>query len=310
MSYAPIVLFVYNRPDHTRKTVEALLKNAEAKESDFFIFADGPKKAGDEKVTAVRDYIKTVSGFKNVTLRLSDVNRGLATSVIAGVTEIVEKYGRIIVLEDDLITAPYFLKYMNDALDRYENEKKVFSITGYSYFPKGSKKLPETYFLQNMSSWTWATWADRWALFDPECKGWKEKLSDRKVVEQFDHGKCFNLTKMMWAQMEYKTINSWAVRWCYCAFLNAGLGLFPNTSLVQNTGADGTGTHSGNDSKLSKNRINNAPITYFPDKIEEPLIVSKEINRLYRAKHCQHYVKRGLHYITHIWDIPKKIIKR
>lgn len=154
---APIALFVYNRPMHTRQTVEALLANELAAESDLIIFADGAKSGKDaDAVQEVREYIHSISGFKSIKINEQDTNQGLANSVIAGVTEVVNESGRIIVLEDDMVTSPYFLNYMNDSLEMYKDEDKVISIHGYMYPVK--EKLPETFFLQGADCWGWATW--------------------------------------------------------------------------------------------------------------------------------------------------------
>ena len=147
MVLAPIVLFVYNRPWHTQQTVEALQKNELAAESDLYIFADGPKTANDEKVNEVRKYIKTITGFKSVTIFEKEKNCGLANSVIAGVTEIINKFGEVIVVEDDIVTSKYFLKFINEALDFFANDPKIFSISGYTYsdkimkIPKATNKI-------------------------------------------------------------------------------------------------------------------------------------------------------------------------
>ena len=311
MKYAPIVLFVYNRPIHTQATVEALKANPEAAESELFVFADGPKAENDEKVIAVRNYLSSIEGFKNIHLTLRDRNLGLADSIIAGVTEVINKYGRVIVMEDDLVTAPFFLKYMNDALEKYDGCEKVFAITGYSYFPNGNPKLTETYFLQNMSSWTWATWSDKWDKFDPDAKGWERMLTDRKYAKKFDHNGCFSLPRMMKATMIDHTINSWAVRWCYSAFVNDGLSLFPNRSLVANLGFDGTGTNcEATDSRDSLGiTLADGPVTFFPDDIYETSTTYSEINSLYRRFRHTHYRERILFYLGHINKIPAKIKK-
>jgi len=162
---APIVLFVYNRPWHMRQTIEALQKNELAEVSELFIFSDGPKSEADkEKVLEVREYIKTIPGFKSVTLIKRERNIGLAQSIITGVTDVINRYGRIIVLEDDMVTSPYFLKFMNEALEFYKDAEKVVCVHGYIYPIEA--KLPETFFLRGADCWGWATWKRGWDLFD------------------------------------------------------------------------------------------------------------------------------------------------
>ena len=162
---APIVLFIYNRPWHTQQTVETLQKNELANESELFIYSDAAKnEQASESVNAVREYIKTINGFKEITIILRDKNWGLADSIIDGVTKIVNEYGRIIVLEDDLVTSPYFLKFMNEGLTMYENEDKVASIHGYIY---PIDNLPNTFFIKGADCWGWATWKRAWDVFEP-----------------------------------------------------------------------------------------------------------------------------------------------
>lgn len=308
MNYAPIVLFVYNRAAHTKATVEALLANPEAKDSELYVFADGPKKENDEKVAAVREYIDTITGFKEVHLIKSEKNKGLANSVIAGVTEIVNKYGNIIVMEDDLVVTPYFLRFMNEALEKYKDNKKVFTITGYSYLIKGSKKLPQTYFMNNVSSWTWATWDDRWKYFDGECKGWEELMDDKALAYEFDHDGVFSLAKMMHAQMVLHTIDSWAVRWNYNVFKQGGITLFPNYSLVKTIGRDGSGTHG--DDKCSKQKLHEGPVTYFPEEAVETEATRKAVDSFKYRERRLYYLSRIGFYIVHPVKAFKKITHR
>jgi hypothetical protein len=243
MNTSPIALFVYNRPEHTRKTVEALQRNNLAKESELFIFSDSPKDdKSKEKVEKVRDYLKTVTGFKKVTVIERSENLGLAKSIISGVTQIVNKYGEIIVLEDDLVTSPYFLEYMNGALDLYEKENRVISIHGYTLPVK--KPLPETFFIKGADCWGWATWKRGWDLFEPDGKKLLAKLEKRNLIKEFDFDGTYNYSGMLKRQIAGLT-NSWAIRWYASAFLAHKLTLYPGESLVQNIGQDASGTHMG-----------------------------------------------------------------
>ena len=162
---APIVLFTYNRPLHTKQTVQALQKNYLASESELYIYSDGPKdKNATEKVREVREYIKSIDGFKKVTIFERDKNLGLANNIISGVTKIVNEYGKIIVLEDDIVTSKYFLKFMNEALEIYMNEKKVWHISGWNY-PLDKDGLGDIFLWRGMNCWGWATWSDRWCFY-------------------------------------------------------------------------------------------------------------------------------------------------
>ncbi|MDR0677960.1 MAG: glycosyltransferase, partial [Holosporaceae bacterium] len=160
----PIVLFTHNRPRHTQQTIESLMKNDGASGSELFVFSDGGKNEEDwNKVQKVREYLKTVSGFKKIEIFESKYNKGLTNSIVDGVTEIINKYGKIIVLEDDMVTSKYFLRYMNDALELYEHDEAVACITGYVY---PIENLPETFFIKTGDCWGWATWKDSWNHFE------------------------------------------------------------------------------------------------------------------------------------------------
>ena len=254
---APIILFVYNRPQHTFKTIEALKQNYLAEESDIYIFSDGYKNEIDKrKVEEVRSIIKNITGFKKITVVEREKNIGLANSVISGVTEIVNKLGKVIVLEDDLITSPYFLQYMNEALEIYENEEKVISIHGYIYPIK--KELPETFFIKGADCWGWATWKRGWDLFEPDGSKLLKQLEENNLCDDFDLGGSVKNIKMLKKQIAIKN-DSWAIRWHASAFIKNKLTLYPGKSLVKNIGADGEGTHvkatNVYDSELSDKKI-------------------------------------------------------
>lgn len=263
---APIALFVYNRPQHTLRTLKFLQQNNLASESRLYIFSDAAKTDKDqEKVEQVREIIYNASGFKNIQIIKRKENLGLAYSIIDGVTNLVNTYGKIIVFEDDLITSPHTLTYFNEALIRYQDEEKVMHIGAYMY-PLKENNLPESFFYRAASSWGWATWASAWKNFEPDI---------HKIIEQFDRKKIndFSIDGKMnfWKQVnEFKNgkNNSWAIRWYASVFLNDGLTLNPAQSLINNIGHDGSGIHSGmND--IYNVVINPKPISHFPDVIEE-----------------------------------------
>jgi hypothetical protein len=240
---APIVLFVYNRPWHTRQTIKSLKQNELAQNSMLYIFSDGPKSASDRKsVDEVRKIIKTVAGFKTVNIILRDKNLGLANSVISGVSEIIKKYERVIVVEDDMIFSESFLEYMNKILFFYQHDMKVFSVSGYNFpisIPSSYKN--EIYFSPRTSSWGWATWQNRWDKADWNITDFNNFIIDRDAVRTFNHGGD-DLTLMLKKQVEGK-IDSWAVRWCYAHYKNQAYCVYPIKSLVMNIGTDRTGTH-------------------------------------------------------------------
>jgi hypothetical protein len=240
---APICLFVYNRLDHTQRTVDSLNQNLLAQESDLIIFSDAHKLGTQsDKVAEVREYIHQISGFKSVTVVERDVNYGLAKSIIDGVTKIVNEHGRIIVLEDDMVTSPYFLTYMNEALEKYADDNRVVSIHGYVYPVKQS--LPEAFFLRGADCWGWATWQRGWAHFNPDGQYLIDELKRRKLIGMFDFNGAYSFSKMLKAQIKGSN-DSWAVRWHASAFLADKLTLHPGRSLVHNIGNDASGTHCG-----------------------------------------------------------------
>lgn len=257
MTCAPVTLFVYNRTDHTRRTIEALRTNILANESDLIIFSDASKAdAQVENVLEVRKYIREIEGFKSLTIIERETNFGLARSIIDGVTTIVNKYGRIIVLEDDMVTSPHFLTYMNEALEKYVDDERVVSIHGYVY--QVGQPLPEAFFLHGADCWGWATWSRGWACFNSDGQFLLDELKRRKLIRAFDFNGTYPFSKMLEGQIK-STNDSWAVRWYASAFLADKLTLYPGRSLVHNIGNDNSGTHCGEsagfDANLSRTQI-------------------------------------------------------
>ncbi|WP_413670905.1 sugar transferase [Mucilaginibacter sp. Mucisp86] len=263
---APIALFVYNRPDHTRRTISYLQQNLLADESRLYIFCDAAKTDADKsKVEQVRQLVQDVSGFKSVKVVLRYQNLGLAESIISGVTQLVYEYGKVIVFEDDLLSSPYTLQYFNDALTKYANQEQVMHIGAYMY-NLHDKTLPETFFYRAATSWGWATWARAWKNFEPDVD---------KLIAQFDNLKIarFSIEGKMnfWKQIEQFKAgknNSWAIRWYASIFLKNGLTLNPSQSLIQNIGHDGTGVHSNNED-IYHVQMARKQVTQFPDVIHE-----------------------------------------
>jgi len=265
-SLAPIALFVYNRPDHTRRTLSYLQKNISATDSELYIFSDGAKNPADEqKVKEVRDLAVQATGFKSVKLIARPQNMGLANSIIDGVTQLVNEFGKVIVFEDDLLSSPHTLEYFNEALTRYMDEEKAMHIGAYM-FPLSDKTLPETFFHRIATSWGWATWDRAWRHFEPNID---------KLIAQFDNSKiqAFSVdgTGNFWKQMvEFKAgkNNSWAIRWYASIFLKGGLALHPAHSLIHNIGHDGTGVHS-NIEHMYGVRVADKPVRHFPAEVKE-----------------------------------------
>ncbi|MFT7091836.1 MAG: hypothetical protein ACJAXW_003278 [Candidatus Azotimanducaceae bacterium] len=238
---APIALFVYNRPVHTRRTIAALGQNTLALESDLIIFSDGARAGSETEVKEVRKYLATVSGFRDVKVIERDSNYGLARSITTGVTDLIETFGEVIVLEDDMVTSPGFLAYMNEGLNFYRSISKVWHISGWC-FPvevKGDQKK-DVYLWRGMNCWGWATWADRWQHYnnDPD-----QHLSwPRQYRREFD----LNDSGLFWSQMEANRkhkINTWAVYWYATIYQHDGLCADPYAPMLQNIGIDGSGHH-------------------------------------------------------------------
>ncbi len=278
---APIALFVYNRPDHTRRTLSYLKNNLLADESRLYIFSDAAKTDGDAaKVAEVRALIKNAEGFKSVKVIERKQNLGLANSIIAGVTQLVNEYEKVIVFEDDLLSSPYTLTYFNQALDRYSQQDKVMHIGAYMY-PLAKNSLPETFFYRSATSWGWATWARAWKHFEPDVD---------KLISQFDQQKIlrFSIEGNMnfWKQVqEFKSgkNNSWAIRWYASIFLQGGLTLNPAHSLIQNIGNDGSGIHSNNED-IYQVSIRKEAITYFPDELTESAEAHQVIKHFFKNR--------------------------
>jgi hypothetical protein len=241
MNHAPIALFAYNRPDHVKRTVEALQRNTSAGSSDLHVFSDAARNpAAEEGVALVRDYIRGIDGFRTVEIVERDQNLGLARSIIDGVTRLCNARGRVIVVEDDLLTSPHFLDFMNDGLDFYEKDERVISIHGYSYPVSGD--LPDTFFLRGADCWGWATWKRGWDLFEADGRILLEQLATSRLTNRFDFDGAYPYTRMLSDQIAGRN-DSWAIRWNASAFLKDKLTLYPGRTLVLNIGNDGSGTH-------------------------------------------------------------------
>lgn len=249
---APVILFVYKRPEHTKQCVQALKHNIMAEHTDLYIFSDGPKTEKDaEAVNFVRNYIHTLETegiFQKVSVVESEKNKGLAASIIAGVTQIINEYGRAIIVEDDLITSKDFLQFMNGALDYYADIPKVGSVSGHtypvSYLDSYQKDI---YLIRKGECWGWATWKDRWEKVDWSVASYPEYLKNRKMQKEFKRLE-YGLDRMLKWQMKGK-LDSWAVRWCYHLFREGLLTVYPSASRTKNIGIDGSGTHCQADNR-------------------------------------------------------------
>lgn len=236
---APVVLFAYNRPSHTLKTLEALYNNTLANESVLYIYADGIRDGADistiTKIEETRNILRQKQWCKEVHIIESDANKGLAASILEGITNILNKYGKIIVLEDDIVTSTGFLKYMNDALDMYEREEKVMHVSSFVPVTTGAQKLPDTYFLHFMSCWGWGTWKRAWDLLITDIEYLYTELPKHPNFKDFNLNESVNMFSQI-LRNRNKTLNTWAIKWYSTIFLNEGLCLYPKISLSKNIG--------------------------------------------------------------------------
>lgn len=279
---APIVLFVYNRLEHTKKTIESLKKNILANESDLYIFSDAAKYDSDfKKVEEVRDYIDKIDGFKSVKIIKAENNRGLANSVINGVSKIIDTYGKVIVLEDDLITSKFFLKYMNKTLDVYEKRKDIWSISGYTPNIKIDENYADDVYLTYRGcSWGWATWKNRWVNIDWNIEDYDSFRSNSLLRKNFNISGT-DMTPMLDDQMNGR-INSWAIRWCYNQFKENKTTVYPIKSYINNIGTDLSGTHSSSTKKYYVSLYENELKINYNVKVNEDII--KNFRKIYNLK--------------------------
>ena len=277
---APIILFTYNRPIHVQKVVASLKHNIEASSSDLYVYSDAAKNETALKgVLETRDYLKTIDGFKTVTIIERERNWGLAANIIDGVTAIVNKYGSAIVLEDDHVVSPYFLKYMNEGLEKYKENERVASIHGYVYPCK--KKMPEMFFIKGADCWSWATWKRAWDHFEPDGQKLLNRIRERRLEKEFDFGFNANYIEMLEKQVIGKNA-SWAVRWYASTFLDDMYTLYPGKSMMKMIGADGLGTHGAVTNKFDV-ELKDDPINfaYAPCKVHEDKNAKKAFSNFF-----------------------------
>ena len=238
MTYAPIAVFAYNRPQHLSRTLNALKNNREAAQSVLYLFLDGAKENTVVQVAEVESVASSITGFAKINIVKREQNIGLAQNIISGINYILSDYETVIVIEDDLMPSAYFLQFMNDGLRMYADNVKVASVHGYVHPLK--KKLPQTFFLKYPNSWGWATWRRAWRIFESDGTKLMAQLVDRKLVNQFDFNGNYRFTRMLQRQIDKKN-NSWAIRWYASVFLNDMLCLYPGDSFIKDFGNDGSG---------------------------------------------------------------------
>jgi hypothetical protein len=301
MALAPIVLFVYNRPFHTEQTVHALMRNTLASESVLYVFCDGPKENANsstlESIASVRKVVRSEQWCKEVYIRESDFNKGLACSIKSGVSEIVEKFGKVIVMEDDLDTSPAFLSYMNKALDYYSNRKSVFSISAYN-LSTTIMSMPEdynydVYVSMRNGSWGWGTWQDRWMQVDWDVNVYQTMLKYPHMQAAFNRGGD-DMFEMLQMQQSGK-LNIWSIQFSVAHFINHAISIVPILSYVDNIGLDGSGENCGTNYAFKNLVLNTSEDIKFLDVLYQ----DKRIINAFYSVNCR--VQRS---------ICKKIINR
>lgn len=277
-SLAPIALFIYRRPDHTRRMIEHLQRCAGFDESPVYVFADGPKDPRDmPAIQETRSEARRLLGNRAV-FRESDANLGVDISEIAAITELCGQFGRVVAVEDDLIVSPNFLEFLNEGLARYQNEPRVMEVCGYIFDVPELRKSTQAVFLPLTSAWGWATWKRAWDLFDPWAGDWAERLRDPQERSRFNINGHFDYTKMLSLEMR-KTVPAWDIRWYYTLFARHGLGLHPPRTLVLNEGYDGTGTHIRLTLPARQASLGSSPAPEFPTEV----VATEYTEQVFRA---------------------------
>lgn len=282
MILSPIVIFSYDRPMHLQQTLVALAKNELADQSDLFIYCDGAKESAPvEQVARIAENRKVAhaaSGFKSVTVIERPKNIGLKANIVGAVTEIVNKYGRIITLEDDIVTSKGFLRFMNDALEMYKDDEQVMHISSYMWPHKWP--LPETFFYQvPYPGGGWATWKRAWQFYDDDAAKlyykWEKRWND------FNKFGGDYLSKQLAANYEGR-LNTWFIKWHAVLLERGGLTLYPGQSLTNNIGFDDTATNC-----VATNRFDVVPVDFVIVKrkpIKESRLAAHEIYAFYQGR--------------------------
>lgn len=253
--YAPIIIFSYNRLHHLKRTIINLKKNSISKYSSLIIFSDGPKSPLDKlKIKEIRQYIKSIEGFKEIKCINRRINFGLSKNIITGLNKVFRKYERAIILEDDILVDKFFLKYMNEGLSLYKSDKRIASIHGYIYPIKFDKNIKDYFFLKGADCWGWGTWKRAWKVFDKHGKKLINKIDQKSLKHEFNFNNTYDYYQMLNNQIKGKN-NSWAIRWYASAFLKNMLTLYPSKTFVRNIGIDGSGTHGKGNNNLNNKKF-------------------------------------------------------
>ncbi len=297
---APIVIFAYRRPDHLQRTIEGLMRCEGFEQSPVIVYCDGPKTEQEKPAVWTTRQVATSLLGNRAEYHFRDANQGLARSVISGVSDVVGRFGRVIVVEDDLLVSPHFLSYMNEGLLLYENDAKVASIHAYLYPTRNP--MPETFFLRGANCWGWATWARAWAVFNEDGVKLAKALKRQRLVRTFDLDGSYPYFRMLLGQVAGKN-KSWAVRWHASAFLAGMLTLYPGRTLVENIGMDGSGEHCRQ--SIPTLPLATAPIRVERLPIEEDLVARQSIIKYMRYLRWHLWRGRAKRVLSWFWPISR-----
>ena len=275
MHLSPVVIFAFNRPKHLSRLLDSLSQNMEFAESELYIYVDGPRNNADLKlVEETREVAKQFSGVNVKSLVIREENLGLGKSLKTGVTELLFKHDKVIVLEDDLIVTDFFLKYMNTGLNKYQHESRVASIHGYCF--GFDEPIREPFFLKGADCLGWATWKDRWQSIDWDPKALMAKIKEQSLIREFNLDGSHSYYSALEGESK-KGFHSWAIYWHASMFSQGRLTLFPGTSLIEYAGADGSGTHVVENSDFWKTEISVESDWKFPEIISESVAAREQI---------------------------------
>jgi hypothetical protein len=303
---SPIVFFAYNRPWHTEQTLLALINNTLAMDSIIYFFIDGLKPNATQEQIAKHEQVLDIIDkykiyFKESFIEASLYNKGLANSLISGISTVIDKWGKVIVIEDDILTSSGFLKFMNDALQIYENEDKVAGVSGFSHI----ESKGDTYFLGKFSCWGWATWKREWDAINFDVDYLLNNINTKRMIKEFNINGTYPYYEMLY-QQKVGLVDSWAIRFYASCFLNQQLFLYPSKTMVSNIGFD-EGSHYNRSGKKKKNTVNEQKKLLSKQEIQQKIIREDGIQkrRLIKVLNKQKIVNLIFTFVKNFFNIKK-----
>jgi hypothetical protein len=308
---APVVLFAYNRPKCFMRTLKALAANELAESTSLYLFLDGPKNEHDGVFAReIENYFDNIQGFLEKTKYKRSSNLGLKKNIVSGVSQILKHHDRAIFLEDDLVTSPYFLKYMNSSLELYETNPDVCQISGYSYLERYFKPSEErdTYFMRGGDCLAWGTWRRSWVHYVDDSKALLSEIYLRKLSKSFDRGGVYPFTQML--SDNITTERSWAINWYASTFLLNKYCLYPVKSLALHfPGDEGATNYTQLDSDPLMVPLADEPVIVGPIEVQEERVIAcyyKQFLRQFRARLTTRVVKKIVCFARKIASVARK----